>query len=87
MVWLNPHKEVISNSYKKLEKPKREGGLGIMNMIIWNLAALSKHFHNLITNTDSPWVKWSITLQEKFTSLAGVNSISNCGTKNELFQH
>ncbi|GJR98086.1 RNA-directed DNA polymerase, eukaryota, reverse transcriptase zinc-binding domain protein [Tanacetum coccineum] len=47
-------------------KPKKEGGLGIKNLAVWNKAMLAKHIWNIAVKKDSLWVKWihSVRLNE-----------------------
>lgn len=46
-------------SFETLERPICFGGLGIMNVVNWNKAALVKHIDNFLNDGDSIWVKWS----------------------------
>lgn len=43
-------------AWKVVVKPKEEGGLGILNMRIQNVALLLKFFHKFYTHADLPWV-------------------------------
>ncbi|GKF28998.1 putative RNA-directed DNA polymerase, partial [Tanacetum coccineum] len=46
-------------------KPKIEGGLGIKSLDSWNIALMSKHVWNIITNKESLWVRWVNTYRLK----------------------
>jgi hypothetical protein len=37
---------------------KKEGGLGVINLPIWNKALLMKNLWNIPSKKDSLWVKW-----------------------------
>uniref|UniRef100_A0A803PKT9 Reverse transcriptase zinc-binding domain-containing protein n=1 Tax=Cannabis sativa TaxID=3483 RepID=A0A803PKT9_CANSA len=45
-------------SWEKICTPKREGGLGIMNIALWNIAAMAKHVWAVANKKDNLWVKW-----------------------------
>ncbi|GJW39768.1 hypothetical protein Tco_0065613 [Tanacetum coccineum] len=38
--------------------PKSEGGLGIRSLEIFNIALMTTHIWNIVTNKESLWVKW-----------------------------
>ncbi|GJV29925.1 retrotransposon protein, putative, ty1-copia subclass [Tanacetum coccineum] len=38
--------------------PKREGGLGIRSLETFNIALMTTHIWNIVTNRDSLWVRW-----------------------------
>lgn len=44
--------------WDKVCRPKKEGGLGIRNLELWNLAAVGKIAWHISTMQDSLWVKW-----------------------------
>nr|GFA75050.1 hypothetical protein [Tanacetum cinerariifolium] len=46
-------------------KMKVEGGLGIKSLDSWNIALMSKHIWNVITNKESLWVQWVNTYRLK----------------------
>ncbi|GKB12253.1 hypothetical protein Tco_0846176, partial [Tanacetum coccineum] len=46
-------------------KPKVEGGLGIKSLETWNIALMSKHVWNIITQKESLWVRWVNTYRLK----------------------
>lgn len=37
---------------------KEQGGLGIKSIHLWNVALMTKHIWNIVSNKDSLWVKW-----------------------------
>lgn len=39
-------------------RPKKEGGLGLFDLIAWNKALLFKHLWNIQSKKDSLWVRW-----------------------------
>ncbi|GJR02332.1 RNA-directed DNA polymerase, eukaryota, reverse transcriptase zinc-binding domain protein [Tanacetum coccineum] len=54
-------------SWENVCKPKKQGGLGLKDLHIWNKALLAKHVWNIATKKNSLWVKWvhSVKLREK----------------------
>ncbi|GJR80293.1 putative RNA-directed DNA polymerase [Tanacetum coccineum] len=38
--------------------PKREGGLGLRNLDLLNMALMTKHIWNIVSNKESLWVRW-----------------------------
>nr|GEX17998.1 hypothetical protein [Tanacetum cinerariifolium] len=38
--------------------PKKEGGLGIRSLEMFNIALMTTHIWNLVSNKDSIWVRW-----------------------------
>uniref|UniRef100_A0A803PIA7 Reverse transcriptase zinc-binding domain-containing protein n=1 Tax=Cannabis sativa TaxID=3483 RepID=A0A803PIA7_CANSA len=47
-----------SISWENICTPKKEGGLGIMNITTWNIAAIVKHVWAIANKKDNLWVKW-----------------------------
>jgi len=45
-------------AWDKLYMPKKEGGLGIKNIEVWNQASMLNHIWNLFTKDGSLWVAW-----------------------------
>ncbi|XP_074293175.1 uncharacterized protein LOC141620125 [Silene latifolia] len=45
-------------SWEKVCRPKKEGGLGLKNDVIWNKAAVGKLVWWLNSKPDSLWVRW-----------------------------
>ncbi|GJZ69163.1 hypothetical protein Tco_0632713 [Tanacetum coccineum] len=45
--------------------PKLEGGLGIRSLEIFNIALMTTHIWNLVTNRESLWVRWVHTYKLK----------------------
>ena len=44
-------------SWKDVCKPKEEGGLGLIDIEVWNVASIAKYEWWLATKADHPWVK------------------------------
>ena len=38
--------------------PKKEGGLGIRSLEVFNIALMTTHIWNIISNKESLWVRW-----------------------------
>jgi hypothetical protein len=53
------NRKLVPCSFSKIESPLRLGGLGVFDVRIWNIAAMSKHFNALINKRCSLWVDWS----------------------------
>ncbi|XP_021860867.2 uncharacterized protein [Spinacia oleracea] len=45
-------------AWKQLCRPKNEGGLGLVNLNLWNLAAMGKHVWMIATKRENIWVRW-----------------------------
>jgi hypothetical protein len=50
-----------------VRKPKRKGGLGVINLQVQNDALLLKHLHKFYNKADVPWVNliWSKYYSDK----------------------
>lgn len=48
-------------AWEKVSSPKREGGLGLKNWVIWNQACVLKLIWMLFFKPDSIWATWYIT--------------------------
>ncbi|XP_019242573.1 PREDICTED: uncharacterized protein LOC109222707 [Nicotiana attenuata] len=48
-------------AWDKICQPKSAGGLNVMNIRIWNKAAVLKHLWALAMKKDSLWIKWAHT--------------------------
>jgi len=48
----------VKVAWSKLGVPKKEGGLGIKRIEIWNKASMLNHIWNLFTKVGSLWVAW-----------------------------
>jgi len=46
-------------AWSKVCIPKREGGLGIKNIVVWNQASIHNHIWNLFSKASSLWVAWT----------------------------
>lgn len=46
-------------AWKTVCKPKKNGGIGLFNLAIWNKVALLKCLWNLNVKADNLWVKWT----------------------------
>ncbi|CAN1167452.1 Putative ribonuclease H protein At1g65750, partial [Linum perenne] len=45
-------------SWKKIAKPKAEGGLDIKDMSTWNIACVARHIWSILCQAGSLWVAW-----------------------------
>ena len=45
-------------AWEKVCSPKSEGGIGLMNMKVWNRAAIAKLCWDLANKEDKLWIKW-----------------------------
>ncbi|GJU91502.1 hypothetical protein Tco_1303925 [Tanacetum coccineum] len=45
-------------SWEDICLPKREGGLGIRCLKVFNIALMSTHIWNIVSNKESLWVRW-----------------------------
>ncbi|XP_050217536.1 uncharacterized protein LOC126668373 [Mercurialis annua] len=61
-------------AWKEIEKLKKEGGLSIKNMKIWNRVANCKHVWHILNNPNALWVKWINNNKLKRRSLWSVKS-------------
>lgn len=52
------NRSFASVAWAEVCKPKNEGGLGIIDIKLWNKAAIAKHIWAISTKKDSLWVKW-----------------------------
>jgi hypothetical protein len=52
------NKGLAAVAWKDICKPKREGGLGLLRLDLWNKAAMAKHVWAIATKQDSLWIKW-----------------------------
>ncbi|KAL2894836.1 LINE-1 retrotransposable element ORF2 protein [Bienertia sinuspersici] len=66
-------------------KPKQEGGLGIRNIHIWNLAAVGKHVWAIANKEDNLWVRWVHTIYIRDQSWAGYRPTQICSWIWKLF--
>nr|XP_010314353.1 uncharacterized protein LOC104645042 [Solanum lycopersicum] len=45
-------------AWKRVCRPKNEGGMGLINMQLWNRAAIAKLCWDLANKEDKLWIKW-----------------------------
>ena len=45
-------------AWEQVCRPRSEGGLGLLNMAIWNRAAIAKLCWDLTQKEDKLWIKW-----------------------------
>ena len=45
-------------AWEQVCRPKSEGGMGLINMAIWNKAAVAKLCWDLANKEDKLWIKW-----------------------------
>jgi hypothetical protein len=43
-------------AWSNVQKPKSQGGLGVINLAVQHKALLIKHLHNFFNRADIPWV-------------------------------
>ena len=48
-------------AWEKVCRPRNEGGLGLINMHIWNRAAITKLCWDLANKEDKLWIRWMHT--------------------------
>jgi hypothetical protein len=58
--------------------PKKEGGLGIKQLEVWNRAAMLSHIWNLFARAGSLWVAWVETIWPKGRSFWHIPIPSSC---------
>lgn len=51
-------KKIVPIALHKIQLPKRVGGLGIQNLKIWNIAAMSKYYDLLLSGSGNLWAGW-----------------------------
>lgn len=53
--------------WEKVCSPKKQGGLGIKNLYLWNMLAVGKFVWSIAVKQDTLWVKWvhSIYIKNK----------------------
>lgn len=71
-------KKLVPISFKKLEKPKCLGGLGIKDLLAWNKAAFAKHLHDILCKKDCLWVSWSYKYLLKNRNLWSMQIPQSC---------
>ena len=53
------NRKIVPCAFSKFEVPFKSGGLGILDIRKWNIAAISKQFDAIINKRDSLWVEWT----------------------------
>ncbi|KAL2921136.1 hypothetical protein RDABS01_012627 [Bienertia sinuspersici] len=51
-------KKMCPVSWEEVCTPKHEGGLGVRNLLHWNVAAVGKHVWAIARKKDNMWVRW-----------------------------
>ena len=51
--------KLIPIAYKKITFPFKMGGLGIINLKLWNIATASHHVNRLLSNNVGLWEVWN----------------------------
>jgi len=54
----NDHDRAHAEVSKEVCLPKKEGGLGLKRLEVWNQAAIMRHILLLFTRAGSLWVAW-----------------------------
>ena len=79
LLWLG--KESSSKSLISWEivcRPKRKGGLGVNDLMSWNIAAVGKKVCDIITTKNSLWAHWIIKHKLKRMSYWGLRKPLDC---------
>lgn len=50
--------KTIPIAFKNIQLPKKYGGLGILNIKLWNSAAMSRYFNLLLSQNANLWANW-----------------------------
>jgi len=58
--------------------PKREGGLGLKNLDIWNISSMMRHIWSMFARSGSIWVAWIKQYMLKGRSFWSVSIPQNC---------
>jgi exonuclease III len=53
------NRKIVPCAFSKFEVPFKTGGLGILDIRKWNIAAISKQFNAIIKRRKSLWVEWT----------------------------
>lgn len=64
-------------AWKKVCKPKSQGGLGLKDLEVWNKATLVKNLWHVASDKNSLWVKWVNTVKLKGRNVWAVNEDVN----------
>nr|XP_016494043.1 PREDICTED: uncharacterized protein LOC107813308 [Nicotiana tabacum] len=56
-------------SWDKVCLPQGAGGLNVLNLVVWNRAAVAKHFWAVAKKKDCLWIKWIHTFYIKHHTL------------------
>jgi hypothetical protein len=58
-LWRKKDKEKVHSlaAWEMICRPKKKGGLGIINLKVQNVALLLKHLHKFYNNDPTPWVQ------------------------------
>ena len=52
------HCHYVGEIWERVCRPKNEGGMGLINMQLWNRAAIAKLCWDLANKEDKLWIKW-----------------------------
>ncbi|PWA66317.1 RNA-directed DNA polymerase, eukaryota, Reverse transcriptase zinc-binding domain protein [Artemisia annua] len=76
----------VLESLHNICKPKKQGGLGLKELSVWNKVMITKHLWSIANDKNSLWVKWISTVKLKGKSMwAAVEDVSDSwGWKNML---
>ncbi|XP_057958496.1 uncharacterized protein LOC131151259 [Malania oleifera] len=70
-------------AWREICLPKTEGGLGVFDLNIWNIALLSKALWNIHSKKDSVWTKW---IHHMYLTDSSIWSISAAKNDSPLFK-
>ena len=59
-------------AWENICKPKKQGGLGLKDIGVWNKAMITKHLWNIAEDKNTLWVKWISTVKLKGRSIWAV---------------
>ncbi|GAA0184256.1 reverse transcriptase [Lithospermum erythrorhizon] len=56
-------------SWKDMNSPKKEGGLGLKDVVEWSNACMARHLLNICVDKDTLWIRWINTYRLKGVSV------------------
>ncbi|GAA0176239.1 hypothetical protein LIER_42047 [Lithospermum erythrorhizon] len=64
-------------SWNNINDSKKEGGLGVKGLMIWNRACMALHMWDICSLKESLWVEWIVTYKLKGKSFWGLKMKSS----------